>query len=83
MSPPASNNRLGLAEAYIDLLLSENSRLHQTIGRVHRLFGDIMADCSREVYETNMAEVTADLENLGNFLDLQQEKIKILAAALR
>jgi hypothetical protein len=76
-------NRIGLAEAYIDLLLTENSRLHQTVGKMDRFFGDILADCSREVYEANMNDLTDDLEDLGKFLELHQEKIKILASALQ
>jgi hypothetical protein len=64
------------------LLLTENSRLHQTIGKVDRLCGDILADCSREVYEANMVSLTDDLEDLAKFLDVHQEKIKLLAGAL-
>jgi hypothetical protein len=64
------------------LLLTENSRLHQTIGKVDRLCGDILADCSREVYEANMVSLTDDLEDLGKFLEVHQEKIKLLAGAL-
>ncbi len=74
--------RVDLAWAYIELLLTENSRLHQTIGKVDRLCGDILADCSREVYEANMVSLTDDLEDLAKFLDVHQEKIKILAGAL-
>jgi hypothetical protein len=76
-------NRIGLAEAYIDLLLTENSRLHLTIAKVDRLFGDILSDCSREVYEANMADMTADLEDLSKFLEIHQEKIKVLASVLK
>ena len=83
MSPLPQNNRLGLAEAYIDLLLAENSRLHQTVNKVYRLFGDVMSDCSREVYEANMAGMTEDLDDLGNFLLLHQEKVKLLASVLK
>jgi hypothetical protein len=75
--------RVDLAWAYIELLLTENSRLHQTIGKVDRLCGDILADCSREVYEANMVSLTDDLEDLGKFLDVHQEKIKLLAGALK
>jgi hypothetical protein len=67
--------RVDLAWAYIELLLTENSRLHQTIGKVDRLCGDILADCSREVYEANMVSLTNDLEDLGKFLEVHQEKI--------
>jgi hypothetical protein len=74
--------RVDLAWAYIELLLTENSRLHQTIGKVDRLCGDILADCSREVYEANMFSLTDDLEDLGKFLEVHQEKIKLLAGAL-
>ena len=74
--------RVDLAWAYIELLLTENSRLHQTIGKVDRLCGDILADCSREGYEANMNDLTADLEDLAKFLDVHQEKIKLLAGAL-
>ena len=75
--------RVDLAWAYIELLLTENSRLHQTIGKVDRLCGDILADCSREVYEANMVSLTDDLEDLAKFLDVHQEKIKLLAGALK
>lgn len=75
--------RVDLAWAYIELLLTENSRLHQTIGKVDRLCGDILADCSREVYEANMVNLTDDLEDLGKFLEVHQEKIKLLAGALK
>ena len=74
--------RVDLAWAYIELLLTENSRLHQTIGKVDRLCGDILADCSREVYEANMVSLTDDLEDLAKFLEVHQEKIKLLAGAL-
>lgn len=75
-------DRVGLAWAYIELLLTENSRLHQTIGKVDRLCGDILSDCSREVYEANMNDLTKDLEDLGTFLEVHQEKIKLLASVL-
>ena len=78
MKPP----RVDIAWAYIELLLTENSRLHQTIGKVDRLCGDILADCSREVYEANMNSLTEDLEDLGKFLEIHQEKIKLLSLAL-
>ena len=74
--------RVDLAWAYIELLLTENSRLHQTIAKVDRLCGDILADCSREVYEANMVSLTDDLEDLAKFLEVHQEKIKLLAGAL-
>lgn len=75
-------DRLNLAWAYIELLITENSRLHQTIGKVDRLCGDILADCSKEVYEANMNSLTEDLEDLGKFLDVHQQKIKLLSSVL-
>mgnify|MGYP003338723300 FL=1 len=79
----AGKDRLGLAWAYIELLIAENSRLHQTIGKVDRLCGDILADCSREVYEANMVNLTDDLEDLAKFLEVHQYKIKLLSEELR
>lgn len=78
MKPP----RVDIAWAYIELLLTENSRLHQTIGKLDRLCGDVLSDCSKEVYEANMNSLTEDLEDLGKFLEIHQEKIKLLALAL-
>ena len=75
-------DRLNLAWAYIELLITENSRLHKTIGKVDRLCGDILADCSKEVYEANMNSLTEDLEDLGKFLDVHQQKIKLLSSVL-
>jgi hypothetical protein len=75
-------DKLNLAWAYIELLITENSRLHQTIGKVDRLCGDILADCSKEVYEANMNSLTEDLEDLGKFLDVHQQKIKLLSSVL-
>ena len=72
-----------LAWAYIELLLTENSRLHKTIGLVDRFFGDVMANCSREVYEANMANLTEDLEGLAQFLAIHQERIKALSTQLK
>ncbi|NBW13204.1 MAG: hypothetical protein EBR82_34860 [Caulobacteraceae bacterium] len=72
-----------LAWAYIELLLTENSRLHKTIGLVDRFFGDVMANCSREVYEANMANLTEDLEGLAQFLAIHQERIKALSTHLK
>ena len=72
-----------LAWAYIELLLTENSRLHKTVGLVDRFFGDILANCSREVYETNMAALTEDLEGLGEFLAVHQARIKTLSDQLK
>ena len=77
------SSRVDIAWAYIELLLTENSRLHQTIGKVDRLCGDILADCSREVYEANMVSLTDDLEDLGKFLEVHQFKIKLLSEELR
>lgn len=79
----AGRDRLGLAWAYIELLITENSRLHQTIGKVDRLCGDILNDCSKEVYEANMNSLTEDLEDLGKFLEVHQLKIKLLAEELK
>ena len=76
-------DRLGLAWAYIELLITENSRLHQTISKVDRLCGDILSDCSKEVYEANMVNLTDDLEDLGKFLEVHQFKIKLLSEELR
>lgn len=76
-------NKTDLAWAYIELLLTENSRLHKTIGLVDRFFGDVLANCSKEVYEANMATLTEDLEDLGTFLDKHQYRIKLLAEQLK
>lgn len=78
----AQVNRLELAWAYIELLLKENSRLHVTIGKLDRLFGDVLSDCSKEVYDANMNELTEDLEDLGKFLAIHQEKLKLLSEVL-
>jgi len=72
-----------LAWAYIELLLTENSRLHKTIGLVDRFFGDVLANCSREVYEANMATLTEDLEELGEFLASHQARIAALSSQLK
>lgn len=72
-----------LAWAYIELLLTENSRLHKTIGLVDRFFGDVLANCSHEVYQANMNALTDDLEELGRFLDKHQRNIKLLADQLK
>ena len=72
-----------LAWAYIELLLTENSRLHKTIGLVDRFFGDILANCSHEVYQANMVALTDDLEGLGQFLAIHQERIKALSTQLK
>lgn len=76
-------NKTDLAWAYIELLLTENSRLHKTIGLVDRFFGDVLANCSKEVYEANMATLTEDLEELAVFLDKHQYRIKLLAEQLK
>ena len=60
----------------------ENSRLHRTIGKLDRFFGDILSNCSHEVYQANMDAMTADLEDLSNFLDLHQNRIRRLAEEL-
>ena len=72
-----------LAWAYIELLLTENSRLHKTIGLVDRFFGDILANCSHEVYQANMVALTDDLEGLGEFLAVHQARIKTLSDQLK
>jgi hypothetical protein len=72
-----------LAWSYIELLLTENSRLHKTIGLVDRFFGDVLANCSKEVYEANMATLTTDLEELGEFLAVHQTRIKALSNQLK
>ena len=72
-----------LAWAYIELLLTENSRLHKTIGLVDRFFGDVLANCSKEVYEANMATLTEDLEGLGEFLAVHQTRIAALSNQLK
>lgn len=71
-----------LAWEYIELLVLENSRLHRTIGRVDRFFGDVLANCSYEVYQANMQAMTADLEDLSKFLDRHQQRIRNLAEEL-
>ena len=76
-------SKTDLAWAYIELLLTENSRLHKTIGLVDRFFGDVLANCSREVYEANMATLTTDLEELGEFLAIHQTRIKALSNQLK
>jgi len=76
-------NKADLAWAYIELLLTENSRLHKTIGLVDRFFGDVLANCSHEVYQANMNALTDDLEELGRFLDKHQRNIKLLADQLK
>jgi len=50
---------------------------------VDRFFGDILANCSREVYETNMAALTEDLEGLGEFLAVHQARIAALSNQLK
>ena len=76
-------NKTDLAWAYIELLLTENSRLHKTIGLVDRFFGDVLANCSKEVYEANMATLTEDLEGLGEFLAVHQTRIAALSNQLK
>ena len=72
-----------LAWAYIELLLTENSRLHRTIGLVDRFFGDVLANCSKEVYDANMEKLTEDLEELGEFLAVHQTRIAALSTQLK
>jgi hypothetical protein len=50
---------------------------------VDRFFGDILANCSREVYEANMATLTEDLEELGEFLASHQIRIAALSSQLK
>jgi hypothetical protein len=50
---------------------------------VDRFFGDVLANCSREVYEANMATLTTDLEELGEFLAVHQTRIKALSSQLK
>jgi len=76
-------SKTDLAWAYIELLLTENSRLHKTIGLVDRFFGDVLANCSKEVYEANMATLTEDLEGLGEFLAVHQTRIAALSNQLK
>lgn len=71
-----------LAWEYIELLVLENSRLHRTIGKLDRFFGDVISNCSHEVYQANMDAMTADLEDLSKFLDRHQQRIKNLAEEL-
>jgi len=78
-----SPNKTDLAWAYIELLITENSRLHRTIGLVDRFFGDVLANCSKEVYDANMETLTEDLEELAVFLDKHQYKIKLLSEQLK
>lgn len=78
-----SPNKTDLAWAYIELLITENSRLHRTIGLVDRFFGDVLANCSKEVYDANMETLTEDLEELAVFLDKHQYKIKLLSKQLK
>jgi hypothetical protein len=74
--------KVELAWDYIELLILENSRLHKTIGRVDRFFGDVLANCSHEVYQANMDAMIADLEDLNGFIDRHKAKISKLAEAL-
>lgn len=78
-----SLGKTDLAWAYIELLITENSRLHRTIGLVDRFFGDVLANCSKEVYDANMEKLTEDLEKLGEFLAEHQVRIKALSTHLK
>ena len=71
--------RLDLAHEWIALLITENKRLHTTLGLVDRFFGDVLANCSHEVYETNLNALIDDLGDLGDFLIAHAPKIKALA----
>lgn len=71
-----------LAWEYIELLILENSRLHKTISKVDRFFGDVLSNCSHEVYQANIDDMMADLEDLGKFIDRHQNMIRNLAERL-
>ena len=71
--------KLELAHEWIALLITENKRLHTTLGLVDRFFGDILHNCSYEVYQTNLDALIDDLGDLGDFLIAHAPKIKALA----
>lgn len=71
--------KLDLAHEWVALLITENRRLHTTLGLVDRFFGDVLANCSHEVYEANLNALTEDLGDLGDFLLAHAPKIKALA----
>jgi len=78
-SPLSKDAKLDLAHEWIALLIQENKRLHTTLGLVNRFFGDVLANCSYEVYETNLNALIDDLGDLGDFLIGHAPKIKALA----
>jgi hypothetical protein len=71
--------KLDLAHEWVALLITENRRLHTTLGLVDRFFGDVLSNCSHEVYEANLNALTEDLGDLGEFLLAHAPKIKALA----
>lgn len=75
-------SKVELTWDYIELLILENSRLHKTISRVDRFFGDILANCSHEVYQANMDSMIEDLEDLNGFIERHQHRISRLAEEL-
>ena len=78
-SPLSKDAKLDLAHEWIALLITENRRLHTTLGLVDRFFGDVLANCSHEVYEANLNALIDDLGDLGEFLIAHAPKIKALA----
>jgi len=75
----SSNAKLELAHEWIALLITENKRLHTSLGLVDRFFGDVLANCSFEVYQANLDALIDDLGDLGDFLIAHAPKIKALA----
>lgn len=79
MDSLSSNAKLELAHEWIALLITENKRLHTSLGLVDRFFGDVLANCSFEVYQANLDALIDDLGDLGDFLIAHAPKIKALA----
>lgn len=79
MDSLSSNAKLELAHQWIALLITENKRLHATLGLVDRFFGDVLNNCSHEVYQCNLNALIDDLGDLGDFLIAHAPKIKALA----
>jgi hypothetical protein len=75
----STDARLDLAYEWIHLLIAENKRLHTSLGLVDRLLGDVLANCSFELYQANLDAVINDLGDLGDFLIAHAPKIKALA----
>ena len=75
-------SKVELTWDYIELLILENSRLHKTIAKVDRFFGDVLANCSHEVYQANMDAMVNDLEELNEFIQRHQQQIARLAEEL-